>query len=161
MGPDLVGVQERHAGVGLGLLLERLELVLLGGDVQHAGFPEVAVDVVFADRLGDARKVFVPEFGQSRVFLGQVGFAVGFAMDQRGFAEAAVAPGGRPADGFGIDQHHLARRVRLFGLQGRPQSRVSAADHEQVGGDVAFEGGKRGGAVGVLQPVGGVVGSGE
>ena len=52
---------------------------------------------------------------------------------QARLAEAAVAPGRRPADRLGLEQHDPPIGVPLLGEDGGPEAAVAAADDGEVG----------------------------
>lgn len=139
----------------LGELLEFGDLVGLGGDVDLAGALEGAVDVIAGDGLPDGVEVADAELFEGGQFVRPAGQAVAEAVGEGGGAEAAVAPGGRPADLGAFDEDDVALGVALLGDQCGPQPRVAAADDEQIAGLVADEGGPGGRAVLVGQPEGG------
>ena len=127
-----------------GEILDALELVVLGRDVELAGALEGAVDAVAVDGGGDAREVLVAEPGEQGQLVGPAREAVGVAVGDRRGAEPAVAARRRPADATALDDHDVAGRVASLASSARPQPGEASADDEQVGVGVA---GVRGPAV--------------
>lgn len=110
---DLGLVEEPPArdAVALG---EPLDLVLLDRDGEGAGALEVAVHAVAGDRLLDAVEVLDPEALEGVVLGGPAGEPVLPAVGQARLDEAAVAPGGGPADRARLEQDHAPPRVALL-----------------------------------------------
>jgi hypothetical protein len=137
---------------GRRLLGQAVELPRRDREVQLAGQREVAVDAVGGDRLADLAQVLRAEPLEQRHFVGEPFQAVGQPVGEARRAEAAVAPGRRPAGRARLEQHHVEGRVALPRQQRRPQPGEAAAHDRQVGGDAAGERGQRVGRVRLVEP---------
>lgn len=138
LGADRLGVEQHRVaaepGEGLGLLLQSLDLVRLGGHHEGAGALPGAVDAVSFDRVLDGLEVLAAEAFQEADLLGPALDSVGQAVGEAGLAESAVAAGGGAAGLVRLDEHHVQGRIALLRDEGGPQAGVSAADHEEVAG---------------------------
>ncbi len=129
--------QGEHAVTGGGKLVD---LPGCDGRADLTRPPPVAVDAVASDGTLDLVQVLEAEPIQRLQLFREVTETVGDAVRQRGHAEAAVAPGGLPADAAALEEHDLASGVALLGEQGRPHAGQSAADDGEVALVAAVEG---------------------
>ena len=122
------------------------------GEVELAGALELGVDAVADESLLDAVEVGRSHGLQRVELIGKPFESVGIAVGEARGAEAAVATGGRPADGVRLQQHDVSRGVVLLRLQRRPQTGVAAADDDQIRRLAADERRLRIGRGGVVEP---------
>ena len=144
LGPDLLLVEE-PALTGGGRLPQPGHLMCFGGHVEHAGSLPVDVHAVFLDVGLHAVEVVQAQAFELIEFGWPARLPVRGAVSEAGFDKAAIAPRGRPADPFGLDQHDGCAGIAFGGMQCCPQAGVPAADHEQVAG-------RRAGQAGVVRP---------
>ena len=105
-----------------------------GGHRQHAGALPVDLHGVFLDIGRHAVEVGQTQALEVIELLGPPGLPVRGSVGEARVDETAVAARGRPADLFGFDQYDPGAGITLGGVQGSPQSGVSATDHEQIAG---------------------------
>ena len=137
LGAQLVAIEVHHVvaeALGLlGLLAQPLDLVGLDRHRQLAGSLEAAVDAVAGHRRLDRVEVLPAQPVECRHLVGEAREPVGRPVGERGDAEPAVASGRRPPGVPRLEQHDVARRVGLLGLQRGPQPGEAAADDREVG----------------------------
>ncbi len=111
---------------------EFLDLVGLIGDVQDAGFLQVARDPVGAGEVDEGAEVGDALPLEGREFIREVANAIRKSMGQAGRTEAAVSPAGPEPDGLRLEDDHLQVRGGIGQGDRGPQAREPAANDDDI-----------------------------
>ena len=98
-----------------------------------AGHVEVGVDPVPGEGPSRPAMFSAPEPLERGDLVGPAGQPLGEPVGQRRRDEPAVAPRRRDAEPAALQEHDVARRVVLLGLDRRPEPGEAAADDDEVG----------------------------